>query len=231
MRKSKFIMLCFLFITLGMSTVSASQNNWDRAGLKGKVKSFLEIYYKPQTVFGKIEPGNVLDKGHYRTNFNNKGFIEDLIFLDKYDKNISSLEFIYDKDKLIKQNSYDHGDLIISMKVKDINNKKFECLEYDEDDNLKSRKIYILDDNNQIVKNTFSVFLDDGSTTQEFITDFKFDDNNNMIEMTQNAAGNSTTLKFKYVKYDDKGNWIMGLIFSGSDTQPEKVTVRRLDYY
>ena len=183
------VCLALLFFITCICNAQDKKIDWEKDGLKGKVKSIAAKYYKAMDKFGSIskgvEVGGVCD-GNILTEYDNDGYITKHIHSYCVDATtfIDTVLFGYD-------NNYN----VIS-----INSKTYYC-ESHHSESLVTHFKY----NDSGKKIEESEYKSDGSLIRKYI--YKYDDKGNRIEISQYKSDGS--LRGKYIcKYDDKGNEI-----------------------
>ena len=59
MTTQNYFKISMLLITFGLLTSCSNSNDWNRSGLNGKIKTYLERTYKVEKKFGKWEIGDL----------------------------------------------------------------------------------------------------------------------------------------------------------------------------
>lgn len=69
MTSKNYLRIPLLLLTIGLLTSCSSNKDWKKQGLNGKVKTFLELLYKPEKKFGEWDKGIYYSSGHRRLSF------------------------------------------------------------------------------------------------------------------------------------------------------------------
>ena len=223
-----------IFVTLGVTVISCSnQTDWNRFGLKGKVKSYYEIYYEAEKKFGEWENGEIEYYGHNRVNFNEKGNYLEIKYLDEDGELTGKLIPKYENGKVIEESYYDgDGNLINKTKINHISSSKIEFETYDEEEEkLNQGKSFI--ENNRIVKYIFTTY-EESEIKNDITIFFEYNKIGQLISQKQTDKKGEIILykKFQYLKTDDKGNWLKRLNYNSQDDEkPENIVLREYEYY
>jgi hypothetical protein len=205
----------------GLITSCSKNSDWNRLGLKGNVKTYLEKRYEPEMKFGEWENGEIEDYGH------NKLYFDD-------DLNISGkLIPTLEKGKVIEESYYD-GDGKLYSKTK-ITHNSSDVLEFDvfnkEGEKISQGKS--LFKNNRIYNQEYQIF-EDGKIENEYKVEFEYDKDWNLISQKQtNKKGEITYfIKSKYLAFDKNHNWTKRLDYdSANEEEPKTIVIREYEYY
>jgi len=202
---NKLATATIMILTLFSCVNKELKNDWTEDGLKGKVKTVIQITYKGKyNKFAEIEKGEILGANNYKIIYDETGNkIEEnwynsdgslnfkLIY--KYDENGNKIEAIY-------YTSSGHSDEKLTYKY-DQQGNQIEINLYNSDGSLNIKRTYKYDKKgNQIEENEYN---SDGSLNKKWT--YKYDKKGNKIkENWYNSDGNLVS-KCDY-KYDKKGN-------------------------
>ncbi len=212
--RTKFVITSVIVVFLFTNCTNTHKTNWERDGLKGKVKSYSEILYNDVVV---DSAGILKGKKFYirKNTYDKKGNIRDEIVLsangrynrryksNKYDKRNCSLEMeCYKNDTLVSVQKFKY----------DKNDYRISAHEYNLDGTLISYNTYKNDKKgNRVQLNSF-----DKNDQLAFKTEFKYDKKNNLIEeMVYFKKDNFYKTTYEY---DAKGNMIKGKRYAKSDS-------------
>ncbi len=213
------IPLLFLTACLGKDAI----NDWTRNELKGKVKTLIQT--------GKSKNNGTTTK-----------------FLDMYDN----------KGNWLKRQSYrSDGSLWTEMTITyNIKTNTHHINRYNEKGSVISEWLFKYDENGNTIeerghnvkngkfefKNTYqyneknhrSEMNSYNSKDQlEFRLSYRTDGNGNIIEQTNYDAKNKQIAKiaFKYLDYDEQGNWTQKQVLLAKDNKPQLIIKRQFTYY
>lgn len=239
LRILKIIVILFFISCNNQNTeIKNLDNDLIKENLKGKVKSYTQATYNAEEKFGETqrykrpkedeyfkkefnEMGNIISELHYYKNGEKRyktiyEYNKDQNLIYKYDTIIG----VYDKIKPIEKYKYDKNqNLLEKMKF----NKGIlwyrRLYEYDRKGNLVSdalikkgktskKKVYTFENDRVIHYVAY-----DGDGEQKNKTEFKYDDNGNIIEKITNWKGGDVTKSFldkngneiKYISYNSSG--------------------------
>jgi antitoxin component YwqK of YwqJK toxin-antitoxin module len=202
--KPKFVirLLAVMVVFYSCQDSMAQKNDWEKEGLKGKVKMVKEVKYNTNDTLIKVQKEEMVF--NEEITYNETGnIIEDTTYqfgllgcknVFKYDNNGNRIEknFYVANDKLMSRAIYKYDSIWNCI----------ERAEYNSDSSLGTKITFKYDDKGNIVEELH--YKSDGRPDSKFI--YKFDDKRNKIEeyfyKSDGSLNNKTTFK-----YDDKGNY------------------------
>jgi hypothetical protein len=247
--KSKFVirLLAVIVVFCSCHDSKAQKNDWEKEGLKGKVKMVKEIISIESERMGEWEKdtdkityqifnekGNEIEENEYKLDGSlyNRAICkydvkDNRIEMDFYNSENCFLEkFTYnydDKGNMIEKNGYSFDDSLWSKIIYkyDLNGNNIE------ESNSKYKYIYKYDDKGN--KTEYYNCLDSSFFTK---TIYKYDEKGNYIEeIIYNLDGSIySKYTFKY-EYDSYGNWLKKIRYKGERKTLCLVTEREITYY
>jgi len=231
MTSKNYLRIPLLLLTIGLLTSCSSNNDWKKQGLNGKVKTFLELLYKPEKKFGEWDKGIYYSSGHRRLSFDNKGNLQLVEYLDKYNDLDGKVIFKRENGAVIEQEYYD-SDGELTSKTKYISNSKDEreYITYNKDgEKIQYGKSYF--ENSRIIKVQTQLFED---KVEEEVTFLEYDQDGNLLrEKSTDKKGEITYFrKYEYLAFDDHKNWTKRLIYVSEESEePLTLEIREYKYY
>jgi antitoxin component YwqK of YwqJK toxin-antitoxin module len=229
MKKIILLTLLAAVMTTGSSaqTAPAKKTDWEKDGLKGKVKSIREITYEAVEKFGKLTKGEIFcdESGCfvYQRKYDTKG---NKIEENRYYSN-GSLDDKYtykydDKGNLTEENRYkSNGSLDWKKTYKyDGKGNRTELNIYDSDGSLDREYTYKYDDKGNLIEENY--YNSNGSLSWKYT--YKYDGKGNNIEYNVYEDGSLDSKKT--YKYDDKGNCIEMTEYNSDGSLKKKDTYK-----
>lgn len=222
-----------LFILTGLLISCSNQSDWNRFGLNGKVKSYLERYYEVEKKFGEWENGDIKYYGHNRFKFNEKGNYIVIEYIDDDEELTNKMIPKYENGKVIEEVYYDgDGDLVSKIKIEHIITNELAFKSFDED-GKKTIQGKTFFKNNKVIKQVYNTF-DDLKVDDEITVIFEYNKNGQLTsrKVTNKKGEIKFYKKFEYLEIDDKGNWVKRLDYDyEDDEEPENIVIREYEYY
>jgi hypothetical protein len=231
---NKNILNVFIFLVIsGFITSCSKICDWNRFGLKGKVKVYFEKHYKPQMKFGQWENGDVEYFGHNKVSFDSDGNYQWIDYLDSDFKLLGKVIPSREKGEILDESYYDYeGKLFSKTNFTTNSNNELELSGYDKDGNkifqgksiFKNGRIHITE--NQTFK--------DGKIVNELKITFEYDNDGNLISQkhTNKSGKIMYYTKYKYLSFDKYNNWIKRLDYdSENGKEPKAIEIREYEYY
>ncbi len=194
MKTTKHLVTVLVLLISLSSCTEKKKNNWQKDGLRGKVKSYTLHWY--EVVEGKKGKELFTDKKEYNEN----GKLVKEIKTEKFqDTKVMKHEYNYDKKGyLVEMKSYDRDSLLDVTSFK--NDDKGHCIEANS--TVLGKTIFKNDENgNPIEKKLYQ------GNDLKFIYYFKYDKKGNEIEVKWCRADGNLMNKYEY-EYDENGNTI-----------------------
>lgn len=233
MTTKNYFKIPMLLITIGLLTSCSNNNDWNRFGLNGKVKTYLERYYEAEKRFGEWENGDIEYYGHNRISFDSEGNYQWIEYLD--DDNELSAKLIPKREngEVIEEAYYDEdGELISKTKIIHNSKDELEFIAYDKDgEKTIQGKSYFA--NNRIIKQQYQTF-EDNKVKEEYAVVFEYDKDGNLVSQKQTDKKGEITyfLKFEYLAFDENKNWTKRLNYDSEEgEEPENIVTREYEYY
>jgi hypothetical protein len=187
--------------------------------LKGKVKSIKQFYYPSDTIYTK--------NSWNLSNYDERGYYRSSETYDRKDSLTSRSEFIYENENLVtiivkNFTPYFQKQAIIKYDVISNTEREFRQTDLLEEDFPKRNIRYIVEEGK--VKG----YILDG----KIFNKYEFNNFGSISkEKVQFEDGNTTTVYYKYIKYDSSGNWLERLQSDSEDFKIYDKIVRTIDYY
>lgn len=229
-----------LIAITGSCNVCFGQNDWNKYGLHGRVKTYLELQYT--------------NKKHYawdmRMTFDANGNYQWMDFFEH-----GKLIPVRENGKIVEFNSYsDKGGLLYKTKVVRISSDTLVyTYSYLGEKKAEWKEILI---NNRVFREERKEFEGD-SVTDKYFTSYEYDPNgmliskktdkqgkvtvstytydnegNLLIDKQTDPYGHETILRYKYLSFDEHRNWTRRREYDSREgTDPAKVVVREYEYY
>ncbi len=251
----KILITSVIIVFLFSSCTKTHKTNWERDGLKGKVKSYSEILYNDVAV---DSAGNIKGKKFYiRKNvYDKKGNIRDEIVLsangkynrryksNKYDKRNCSLEMeCYNKDTLfsVQKFKYDENGCRISTHEynldgtlkyyqtykNDKNGNQVQLNSFDKNDHLVSKTEFKYDKKENLIEEVVYLKKDDF-----YKTTYEYDTKGNVVKVKRYVKNDSLNVDMEIIskyEFDKKGNWLKKVDYKNDN--PFFMTKREYEYY
>lgn len=231
-------LLRYVLLLITTSLISCNpKTDWQANGLKGEVKSIIEEYHEAKMEFGEWTQGDIELKLKYR--FDSIGNLLSEESISEYGRTTFKVVNDYKNGILIGSSyydyEYDYGNLRnqkeLIGKSKIINqtrNLREEDI-YNESNQI-IRKDRQYRKNNQIIK--LIRFLYDSIEVKRVDTVFyKYNNEGHKIFRGFSSDDYKETLTFKYIDYDEQGNWTLGLIYIDEGNEPKTIQTRTYTYY
>ena len=233
MTTKNYFKIPLLLMTIAILTSCSNNSDWNRFGLNGKIKTYLERKYEAEKKFGEWENGDIKYYGHYRVSFDSEGNCQWIEYLDEDNELSGKLIPQIENGKLIEESYYDEdGELIKKTKVIHNSKDELELIAFNEDGEKTSQeKLYFA--NNRVIKQEYQTFEDD-KVKEEYSVVFEYDKNGHLISQKQTDRKGEITyfLKFKYIDFDEKNNWTKRLEYDSEEGEkPENIVIREYEYY
>lgn len=229
--KNYFKILAFLII-IGLISSCSKNNDWNRFGLNGKVRSYLERNYEAEMRFGEWEKGDAEKYFARRVSFDKEG-------------NCKWIEFFYNNElsnKLIpkKENGYliesfydEDGKFIKQTKINLDSKDEQGFIVYDKDGEKTIQGNSSYNNNNRIVSQQYQTF-ESNKIEEEYTVVFEYDKEGNLLSEKETDVKGEIRyfFNFKYLSFDENKNWTKRLDYNYFDgSEPEKVVIREYEYY
>lgn len=213
---------------------SCSNNNgWNRFGLHGKVKTYLERQYKAEKKFGEWTNGDIEYYGHNRVSFDSEGNCQWIEYLDNDNELSSKTISKIENGEIVGEALYDsYGDLISTTEIISNSKDESELIEYDKD-GKKTIQAKSYFENNRLIKQQCLVFKDN-KVTKEYTVVFEYDkDGNTLSQKAIDKNGKILSFfRFEYLAFDEHKNWTKRLVYdSEKSKEPKTIDIREYEYY
>ena len=222
-----------LLIAVGIFTSCSSNNDWDRYGIKGEVKTFLEKNYDAEMGLEGWEKGNIKHYGYNKVLFDKNGNYKWLEYRDDGNGLSGKLIPKREKEKVIEESYYNEGGELISKTTIIHNfNDELDFTVFDSDGEKTSQGKSFFK-NNRISKQEYQTF-EDNKIKNEYSIVFEYDKEGNLISQKQIDKKGETTyfFRYKYISFDDNNNWTKRLDYNSQEGEaPNKITIREYEYY
>lgn len=199
----KPILLSLLFVS--SICFGQKKNDWQKNGLKGRVKSITTTVYNATEKFGEPVKGEIKDKSEIVTiQFDTKGMI---IHPEKRANTV----YKYDtKGNKIEETSYgsDNSTIISKSIYKyDASGNVIEEINYNSDGELTEKKVNTYDANGNLLvsKKNGSLFNGTRNQGQSLVSKYKYDAYGRIIQYSV-GIGDNGKLGSENYKYDTKGD-------------------------
>jgi hypothetical protein len=199
----KPILLSLLFVS--SICFGQKKNDWQKNGLKGRVKSITTTVYNATEKFGEPVKGEIKEKSEIVTiQFDTKGMII-------HPKKGANTVYKYDtKGNKIEETAYgSDNSTIISKRVYkyDASGNVIEEINYNSDGELTEKKVNTYDANGNLLvsKKNGSLFNGTRNQGQSLVSKYKYDAYGRIIQYTLGIGDNSELGSENY-KYDTKGD-------------------------
>jgi hypothetical protein len=224
----------FFLLTLLVALFASCSKNNDRQrfGLKGEVKTFVEHYYEVEESGDEWQIGQQLGYGNNKVYFSEDGLYQKVHYFNEEDKFIGKLVPERDGDKIVSESYIDEsGEVTSTTKISHPGKDIMEFEGYDLEGNLinKGKTIY---ENHRLVSQEYTAYYD--GDTIVFISSYTYDENGNIKTQLQKDDGESegSTFSFEYLKFDEKGNWTERLDYDNEmGEKPIRKAIREYTYY
>jgi len=234
MTTKSYFKIPMLLITIGLLTSCSKNNDWNRYGLNGKVKTCLGRYYEAEKRFGEWTNGDIdYYSDDSRIYFDNEGNYQWIEYLD--DDNELSAKLIPKREngQVIEEAYYDeYGELIYKTEIIHNSKDELEFIQYDKDgEKTKQGKLYFA--NNRAIKQQYQIF-EDNKVKEEFSLVFEYDKDGNLVsqKVIDKNGEIDYFLKFEYLAFDENKNWTKRLIYdSEKGKEPKNIEIREYEYY
>jgi hypothetical protein len=235
MTLKKYKNYCCLIIVVATFVSCSKVTDWHKFGVKSKVKTYNEKYYKPLLKNGKWEKGEIAFLGHNNVSFDKDG-------------NYVLIEYMSDNDELsgkvipkrvdgyvTEENFYlENGTLINSIQLKRVSDRKQEFVVIN-NKGKKTSEGKMLSKNDRIIKQKYKTFEEDVfGGEKEYLVSFEYDENGNMVsrQLQDSKGAVDYFYRYEYVDFDDNNNWTKRLDFKSQESKkPENVVIREYIYY
>jgi hypothetical protein len=233
MKTKKYLIIPILIAVLVILNSCSNNNDLNKFGLNGRVKTYLERHYETETKFGDWEIVKIKDYGHIRMSFDSDGNYEWIEYLDKDSKLSRKLIPKRKNGKIIEESHYNKkGELINVIKIIHHSNVEQEFITYNESGEKESRgKVFLK--NGKVIKQE-SQILEKKNVKKEHTIAYKYDKNGNLIckkGLNKNAEI-QYFFKFNYLAFDNYNNWTKRLDYSSEEGEkPNKIVIREYEYH
>lgn len=233
MTTKNYLQIFFLFGIIGLMTSCSKNSDWNRFGLRGNVKTYLEKHYEPEMKFGEWENGDIEYSGHNKVSFDEEGNYQWIEYLDDDLELSGKLIPKRENGEVIEGSYYDEeGKLYNKSKITYNSSNELEFVVYDKNGEKTSQGKSLFK-NNRIYSQEYQTF-EDGKIENEYKTTFEYDKNENLISQKQtNKKGEiSFFTKFKYLSFDNNNNWTKRLDYDPeNEEEPKTIVIREYEYY
>lgn len=230
MTTKSYFLIPMMLIIIGLLTSCSNNNDWNRFGLNGKVKTYLEQYYEAEVKFGEWEKGDIQFIGHSRTSFDNDGNYKWVEYLDEDNELFYKCIPKRENGELIEEVVYDEdGKLINKSKFFRNSNDEQEFIQYDKDGVKTAQgKLYI--ENNLVIRQQIQIF-EEKKVKEEYSDVFEYDKDGNTIGQKKSDINGEIigNINYKYLAFDEKKNWTKRLYYV--DGVPTSIVIREYEYY
>lgn len=233
MTTKNYFKIPVILIIIGFLSSCSNNNDWNRFGLNGKIKTYLERYYEAEKKFGEWENGDIEYYGHNRVFFDSEGNYQWIEYLDDDNELSGKLIPKRENEDIIEEVHYDE-DGKLNRKTKIIHNSKdeLEFIAYNEEGEKTTQgKSYFA--NNRIIKQQYQTF-EDNKVKEEYTVVFEYDKDGNLVSQKQTDTKGEITyfLKFEYLAFDENKNWTKRLDYDSEEgAEPENIVIREYEYY
>lgn len=230
--KSRFVirLLAVLVVFYSCQESKAQKNDWQREGLKGRVKEAKDVIYTVRDKSGKISSRDIaLD---YTKVFDGNGNLIELVIHNRnWDTVKTNIRNKFDE----KGNRVEKSSYVLDTILMDRYEYKFDDkgndVEWEAYNNLGAMyRKGICKYDNKGKKIEESVY--DSKNTFINSSVFRYDESGNIVEedsyVESNKLINTTTNKYEF---DSKGNWITQKVYIPQFKNPRNITKREIVYY
>jgi hypothetical protein len=234
MTTKNYFKIPMLLTTIGLLTSCSNNNDWNKFGLNGKVKTFSEHYYKAKKAFGEWTNGDIdYYYDHIRVYFDNRGNYQWIDYLDYSDDLSGKLIPKRENGEIIEEVRYDEDGELIS-KVEIIHNSKdeLESVQYNKD-GKKTIHVKTYFANNRAIKKQYQIFKDN-KIKEEYTVIFEYDKGGNWENQKQIDKNGKITyfFRFEYLEFDEHKNWTKALVYDSEEgKEPKNIAIREYEYY
>ncbi len=233
MTTKNYFKIPLLLMTIAILTSCSNNSDWNRFGLNGKVKTYLERKYEAEKKFGEWENGDREDYGNNRIFFDIEGNYQCAEYLDKDNGLLGKFIPQRENGEIIEEIYYNKDGKLIN-KIKNIHNSKdeFEFIVFNKDGEKTTQgKYYFV--NNRCVKKEVQTFEED-KVKEEYSVVAEYDKKGHQIsEKHTDKKGEITYfMKFKYIDFDKNNNWTKRFGYGSEEgEEPENIFIREYEYY
>jgi len=233
MTTKNYFKIAMLLIVIGVLASCSNNNGWNRLGLHGKVKTYLERYYKAEMKFGEWTNGDIEYYGHNRVSFDSEGNCQWIEFLDDDNELSSKTISKIESGEIVGEAHYDeYGDLISKTEIISNSKDESELIEYDKDGE-KIAHVTIYFANNRVIKKQYQTF-EDNKVKKEYVNVWEYDKDGNLASVKE-IDKNGKILhfsRFEYLAFDELKNWTKRLVYDSENSkEPKYVVIREYEYY
>jgi len=244
MRKLSVCLILFSFTALICNAQTNKKTDWERDGLKGKVKNIVESNYAAVDKLGKIAKGDEYPpsfgfSNSVITTYDSAG---NVIIGEYYAIQIFSYRYD-DYGNRIENNNYSIEDSTLVMKIvyqNDIAGNAIEEHVYSDEYSdvyhvkalrLSTKSTHLYDEHG----NTIETNRYDEKDNLVSKTTYEYDKQNRIVKIVVHNAGRGQPYEdieaYSYSKFDSKGNWVERTTYYGKAREPVIVTERTIEYY
>lgn len=201
-----FIIVLFSILSIACDS-EKRENDLTRENLKGKVKSVKEISYYTEEKFG--DPIKSEKYNQAELYFNEQGYFTEKNKHFKTETQSKETFKYNNQGNIIEKKEFFNSSWLNSTRITtytyqyDDKENLIEEKENDENEKLKSRKVFKYDKKNN--KTQYEWYGSDENLWEKYT--YKYDERGNQIELNEFSADNILMRKYIY-KYDEKGNQI-----------------------
>jgi hypothetical protein len=233
MTTKSYLRISLLLITFGLLISCSNSNDWNRRGLNGKIKTYLERTYEAEKKFGEWGNGDIEYYGHNRVSFDSDGNYQYVEYFNENNELSGKLIPNRENGDLIEEAYYDKdGELNSKRKIIHNSKDELESIFYNEDGEITAQgKTYYAND--RVIKLQYQTF-EDNEVKEEYTVVFEYDKDGNMASQKQMDKKGEIThfLKFKYLAFDENKNWTKRLDYDSEEgEEPKNIVIREYKYY
>lgn len=225
----------FLLITLGIFLLIGCSNhkttiNWRHKGLRGRVKLVKEKRYRAEAKKKSKKWRKKTILSYNETVFNDKGSLLEKKSFDKNEK--LSLKIIYNtnQNKVQELCFYDKKNILLNKEIiEESTSKKIKARRFVKDEIYSGYEEFY--GKYGITKSISYSYWDNKKSLYSTIT-YKYDKKGYLI--SKNTVGypsHYNVIRYKYLKFDKKGNWLKRLTFIGTSSELWYFTIRKYEYF
>lgn len=213
MRSLSLVKIVLVLFTITLSSCSDKDERKIWWGFNGNVKTSTERVYNSMLKFN--------DVWSYTVEFDKKGLFigakTSVPFLNLETKSVP----IRENGKIVAENLYENGELKSITTLNIISAKEFESETKDKNGKKTAYTKSVMEDGKRIM----TTEEQDYTTVQEL-------KNGNLISVKRIKEGEVDFYeRYEYVEFDEHNNWIKKLTYKDNETEPDSVTIRKIEYY
>jgi hypothetical protein len=231
MKTINYSSILFLILITEIFYSCTNQNDWNRFGLNGKVKTYSEKYYDVEKRFGEWETADNEYFSQNKVIFDENGNYQWIEYLYSDDELFGKLKPTYENGKVVEEIYYDEdGELISKTKITYISKNDLEFISYNVEGKITTEGKSNFE-KNKVINQTYKIYEDD-KITNEYTVIFEYNQDGNLISQRQtDKKGEIFFKKFEYLSFDKNKNWLKRLDYKSDKSEPENIVIREIEYY